>query len=112
MLLDLLRNVSVEADACREEEVMFVDTAQIDLFCSTMNENVTRAFDIERDTYFACPVIDSANRKNAQGLQGSGTRFTLLHPTEQAGNPTEPGTTSRWIGNASHDMGIPAQVCS
>jgi hypothetical protein len=46
------------------------------------------------------------------GLQGSGTRFTLLHPTKQTGNPAEPGTTSRWIGNASHDMGTPAQVCS
>ena len=63
MLLDLLRNVSVKADACHEEEVMFVDTAQIDLFCSPMNENVTRAFDIERDTYFASPVIDSAKAR-------------------------------------------------
>jgi hypothetical protein len=63
VLLDLLRNVSVVADACPEEEVMFVDAAQIDLFCSPMSENITRAFDIERDTYFACPVIDSAKAR-------------------------------------------------
>ena len=46
---------------------MLVDTAQINVSCSPMNENVTRAFDIEGDTYFTRPVIDGANRKNAQG---------------------------------------------
>jgi hypothetical protein len=31
---------------------------------------------------------------------------------EQAGNPDGAGTTSRHIGNLSHDTGTPAQVCS
>ena len=43
---------------------------------------------------------------------GQGTRFTLLYLTEQAGNPDGAGTTSRHIGNPSHDTGTPAQVCS
>jgi len=44
--------------------------------------------------------------------QGSGSRFTLLPLTEQAGNPDGSGTPSRRIGNPSHDMGTLAQVCS
>ena len=31
---------------------------------------------------------------------------------EQAGGPVGSGTTSQHIGNASHDTGTPAQVCS
>ena len=31
--------------------------------------------------------------------------------SEQAANPDESGTTSRRIGNASHDAGMLAQVC-
>jgi hypothetical protein len=46
------------------------------------------------------------------GSHGPGTRFTPLHLTEQAGNPDGSGTTSRRIGNPSHDTGTAAQVCS
>src|SRR5437868_5731545 len=35
-----------------------------------------------------------------------------VYYAEQAANPNSSGTTSRHIGNPSHDTGTPAQVCS
>src|SRR5690242_3183279 len=59
-------------------------------------------------------VVVSPSLRNSSMTRASSrvSHKMIAATTEQAGNPDESGTSSQPIGNASHDMGTPAQVCS